>query len=447
MMNLRTKKRGRNYQIHSSPDMIEDENRGLHFRIEWVFRRAKNISWFLVVAIALGSSNPGVVGAFSSSATSNGRPLAIAVYNRRRNRPWQRKRQEIENSFGHDFSHEKPRDTASTTSLSLFFNKRDAEGNFVKTGGRREAKPTDEILNKLRSPGISFPKTVALDDNETTLLLRYMTTDDLKALVPMCIREFGSKFSQQQLDMKENGNTKRQAFLPRWILDPKQIPDVWDGFSFEMLIYWTLRLKLIQGGNSRRSIPKHPKDPVMLVLCEQKQDSQYNTKISTPVKNDTSNSCIVGMIELSLQPPDADRNPPTLPLPLWYKAAQARLTTLDGSLQGWVTNVLIAKSSRGKGYSKVLMAAVEGIAKHQWGCNSIYLHADADIRSGKVPQSLYEGLGYDLVIGSTKKGKGASGENPSTKYAWAGVSGKELERLAAIRMLDGLPLLCYSKQL
>ena len=124
----------------------------------------------------------------------------------------------------------------------------------------------------------------------------------------MCIREFGSKFSQQQLDMKENGNTKRQAFLPRWILDPKQIPDFWDDFSFEMLIYWTLRLKLIQGGNSRRSIPKHPKDPVMLVLCEQNQDSQYNTKISTPVKNDTTNSCIVGMIELSLQPPDADRN-------------------------------------------------------------------------------------------------------------------------------------------
>ena len=160
-------------------------------------------------------------------------------------------------------------------------------------------------------------------------------------------------------------------------------------------------------------------------------------------------SAVVGMVELSLQPPDADRNPPALPLPLWVKAALAKHTTLDGSLQGWVTNLLISDESRGKGYSKILMAAAEGIAKHRWGCSSGYLHADADFRSGKVPQSLYEGLGYNLVIGSTKKGKGGGNddEDPSAKFAWMGVSGKEMERFSAIRMVDGVALLCYAKKL
>jgi len=271
-----------------------------------------------------------------------------------------------------------------------------------------------------------------------------MTTEDLKALVPMCIEEFGSKESLNKL----NGNFRRRAFLPRWIADPKQIPDLWEGFSFEMLIFWTLRLKLLQGGNARRSGSKQPKDPVMLVLCEKNTPSQRQTKPFRSPFVDENGSTIVGMVELSLQPPDADRNPPALPLPLWVKSALAKHTTLDGSLQGWVTNLLISDSCRGRGYSKILMAAAEGIAKHKWGCSSVYLHADADFRSGKIPQSLYEGLGYDLVIGSTRKGKGGSSkEDLSAKFSWMGVSGKELERFTAIRMVDGVALLCYSKQL
>ena len=111
---------------------------------------------------------------------------------------------------------------------------------------------------------------------------------------------------------------------------------------------------------------------------------------------------------------------------------------------------MISDSSRGKGYSKILMAAAEGIAKHRWGCSSVWLHADADFRSGKVPQSLYEGIGYDLVIGSTRKqnkNKNEIDEDPSAKFAWMGVSGKELERFSAIRMIDGVALLCYAKKL
>lgn len=424
-----------------------------------------------VTAVAVGGMNAGVGIGFAEafprmSTTSNRRlPLAVAVRNGQRKRPWQGTKDEIETILwqGFDRGQSRTPSTISSTSTSatrlhLFFNKRGEDGNPTK-----QRKVTTEMLNELRSSGISFPKEVDLDANaNVSLSLRYMTTDDLKALVPMCIREFGT-FLNTQPNTNTNLNHQKAALLPRWVLDPKKIPDLWESFSFEMLIYWTLRLKLMQGGNSRdansnansSSNSKQPSDPVMLVLCEQRKglepDSSSNSNTEPFLNSLRDEPRVVGMVELSLQPPDADRNPPALPLPLWVKAALAKHTTLDGSLQGWVTNLLISDSRRGKGYSKILMAAVEGIAEHKWGCQSVYLHADADVRSGKVPQSLYEGLGYDLVIGSTKKVRGKGGkavaEDTSAKFAWAGVSGKELERFTAIRMVDEVALLCYSKRL
>lgn len=434
-----------------------------------------SLALMTVTAVAVGGMNVGVgvsvVEAFPRMpTTSNGRlPLAVVVRNGQRKRPWHGTQDDIETSLWEGFDRGQSRTpstisskstSTSATRLHLFFNKRGEDGNLTK-----QRKVTTEMLNELQSPGISFPKEVDLDANaNVSLSLRYMTTDDLKALVPMCIREFGT-FLNTQPNTNTNPNHQKAALLPRWVLDPKQIPDLWESFSFEMLIYWTLRLKLMQGGNSRDANSKvnlnsnsnQPSDPVMLVLCEQRKgvepeinsNSNSNTE---PFLNSLRNEPrVVGMVELSLQPPNADRNPPALPLPLWVKAALAKHTTLDGSLQGWVTNLLISDSRRGKGYSKILMAAVEGIAEHKWGCQSVYLHADADVRSGKVPQSLYEGLGYDLVIGSTKKIRGKGGkavvEDTSAKFAWAGVSGKELERFTAIRMVDEVALLCYSKRL
>ena len=398
------------------------------------------LSQILLVAVALGRTTVGIATAFPSVSSNRRHPLAIAVKNGQRKRPWQESRDEIETSLWQGFDRKRTRSKASSTRLNLFFNTRDENGNIVKKK-KRQGKPTAETLKELGSAGISFPKAVKVPNaDDVTLTLRHMTNEDLKALVPMCIREFGSG--------ELNGTNRRRSLLPRWVADPKQIPDLWEGFSFEMLIYWTLKLKLMQGGNSRRPEQKQPKDPVMLVLCEKKQSEPTKISWENPLIED--DSTVVGMVELSLQPPDADRNPPALPLPLWVKAALAKHTTTDGSLQGWVTNLLISDSSRGKGYSKILMAAAEGIAKHRWGCSSVWLHADADFRSGKVPQSLYEGIGYDLVIGSTRKqnkNKNEIDEDPSAKFAWMGVSGKELERFSAIRMIDGVALLCYAKKL
>lgn len=403
------------------------------------------LSQILLGLMAVGGTSTGIVEAFPETTFSNRRlPFAIAVRNGQRKQPWQGTRDEIENSLWPGFDRRKTKGSSATW-LHLFFNKRDEDGLIIKKGKKR--RPTTETQNELRMPGISFPKEVKLDGsnaNDVSLLLRYMTTDDLKTLVPMCVEEFGADFQQQQLSGSVNSNNRRRNLLPRWILDPKQILNAYEGYSFEMLIYWTLRLKLMQGGNSRHPSSIIPNDPVMLVLCEQRDTE---TLLYSPIKNENP---VIGMVELSLQPPEADRNPPALPLPLWLKAALAK-RTIDGSLQGWVTNLLVSDSCRGRGYSKILMATAEGIAQHKWGCTSVYLHADADSRSGKIPQSLYEGLGYDLVIGSTKKsGKkgGKADENLGAKFAWAGLSsGNQLERLTAIRMVDGVPLLCYSKQL
>ncbi|VEU36379.1 unnamed protein product [Pseudo-nitzschia multistriata] len=390
------------------------------------------------------------------------------------------------------------------TRLHLFFNQRDENGNLVQKPAKR-AKPSSDLLDELRSPGISFPKPIRLTGSSSpkepsagtdspSLVLRYMTTEDLRALVPMCINEFGS-ISQQPPPEDTHAKKGLRGLVPRWIQDPKRIPELWEGKSFELLIYLTLRLKLMQGGgnsgknsgissgNSSGSNGNPvansgnpgsiPNDMVMLVLCEENEPKpQEQSKSlwrkpkpaaaiaaattattveatqSQPLSPLSPQQRVVGMIELSLQPPDADRNPPALPLPRWFKAALARQTTIDGRLQGWITNLLVDDDRRGRGYSKLLVAACEGIAKHSWGCSSVYLHADADISSGRIPQSLYEGMGYEAVVGSTQKNpNGARSDGDGGEYAWAGVAGKELERFTAIRMVDGVALLCYSKKL
>eukprot|EP00537_Pseudo-nitzschia_pungens_P010528 CAMPEP_0172388374 /NCGR_PEP_ID=MMETSP1061-20121228/5492_1 /TAXON_ID=37318 /ORGANISM="Pseudo-nitzschia pungens, Strain cf. pungens" /LENGTH=541 /DNA_ID=CAMNT_0013118253 /DNA_START=175 /DNA_END=1800 /DNA_ORIENTATION=+ len=502
---------------------------------EWTSSR--RMFRMMVAAIAMGGGTTGIYAAeafaptTSTSATITPpfrrRPLAIALRSGERRRRGE----------GHDLGRDRDSDRhyraiysvwrgstatpnrqteitgiSSSTSLQLFFNQRDEDGNFfqkVEKLPKRRARPTNQLLETLRSSDLSLPRRIQLggDDSSklsSSLVLRYMTTEDLKTLVPMCINEFCGIDNNPHTTTTTTTTNNTQSshkpgfrnLIPRWIQDPKQISNLWEKQSFWIIVDGTFRLKLMQGGNNRgfgggrgrerererererdpgnRSVI--PNDPVMLVLCEEestepaKRKSLWrkpkreaatsrtsdanahgnaNTKANTNTKtktNDPPKQRLVGMVELSLQPPNADRNPPALPLPRWFKAALAR-NTLEGSLQGWVTNLLVDDSCRGRGYSKILMAACEGIAKHSWGCRSMYLHADADISSGRIPQSLYEGLGYEAVTGSTRKPRQANAKTLKEEYAWAGVAGKELERFTAIRMVDGVALLCYSKKL
>ncbi|OEU21500.1 hypothetical protein FRACYDRAFT_235126 [Fragilariopsis cylindrus CCMP1102] len=530
-----------------TPSTTNGNNRGIRLSRSCCCHRGKlGLAMHIVAAftaVTSTCSRNGVVKALSTttnkstSATllratcSNDLPLTVAAVTNGRRR---QRQQHLSRS--------------RTTRLNLFFNQRDENGNMIKSSqksrgrgkrGKADRQPfiTSETLEELRSsPGITFPREVRLfndddaavedydgddsddyndnEDNRKSLLLRFMTTDDLKSLVPMCVEEFGnhgSNTQQQQVQLQQQ--TSNMLRMIPWYNNntpQKSIPDLWDGFCFEQLISWTLRLKLMQGNNNtdnnnidlsssennNASIKKKMiiNDPVMLVLCERRQRRQQKNQrhpqqhpattsttdnndddSSTPAttmmmttttkeeavavgNNDKHEERIVGMVELSLQPPNADRNPPALPLPKWIKSELASLTQL-GSLQGWVTNLLIDSSCRGLGYSKVLMAATEGIAKQSWDCNYLFLHADADVTSGKIPQSLYNNLGYDLVKGSTLNSEGSGNGNEQQQqqqqqklsledeFAWAAAAGQNLERCAAIRMVDDVALLCFSKKL
>jgi hypothetical protein len=138
------------------------------------------------------------------------------------------------------------------------------------------------------------------------------------------------------------------------------------------------------------------------------------------------------MVELSIQPLDPERNPPPVPFPIWYKEAYSKSKGLPPP-NGFVTNLLISDQYRGKGYSKVMMKAVEGLAR-SWGCTSISLHVDADPTSGEIAQALYKSLGYQPVSSDATK----------DKFDWVDPA---FQLRSSIYMIDGVALLFLRKSL
>ena len=284
-----------------------------------------------------------------------------------------------------------------SVSCNLFFRKTD------KTPAPRRKSLKPGVVEELQSPDINLPFQILLEDDdsdetEEVLTVRFMTSSDLRFILPLCIYEFGT------------GPTVGLKDFP-W-QDLRLLSMWWDCFYFEPSITFFFIAKM--SGNMLRPKTKQTfEDPAVLVLS--RQHNQTET--------------VVGMVELSLQPADANRNPPALPLPLWLK--ELYCTVRGQTLQGWVTNLLIDPKYRGLGYSKILMAATEGIAR-SWNRSAIYLHADADFKSGKIPQGLYKGLDYEVV----------TEEDP--QFAWMG---DNFNPFSSVRMIQGVPLLCFYKKL
>jgi GNAT superfamily N-acetyltransferase len=138
----------------------------------------------------------------------------------------------------------------------------------------------------------------------------------------------------------------------------------------------------------------------------------------------------VAIVELSVQPLNPQRNPPPFPIPLFIKEAYCEAQDLPPP-NGWISNLLVDEACRGRGYSKAIMLATEGIAR-KWGCTSISLHVDPDSSTGRVPQRLYERLGYKPVVVETDQ-----------KFLWMG---PDVIR-SGLYMVDGLPLLFLRKEL
>lgn len=342
-------------------------------------------------------------------------------------------------SYQHDWAQRsrERRHATPTTICHLFFRARED-----KKRKEAQAKIPASALEGLRRKDVSIPFQFPLvlppqgNDNAAVgatpkvVTIRYLTVEDLSAIVPLCVAEFGG------------GEMTFQDFVDffPWDRSPadmkEYVVDWWDNFILPSFVYWTFLWKIAAYNNSHG---ERPQDHALLVatLQQEKQPeivdfattaTEITKQLSTITGNDNNDAVIVGMVELSRQPPEANRNPPAYPLPLWYKTAYCNMKQLP-PLNGWVTNLLVGPDFRGQGYSKLLMAATEGVAR-SWGCNMIHLHCDANSIGGKVPQTLYKGLGYEMV------------EDPNSPYAWMGS-----ELSTKIFMIQGVALLYFRKAL
>ena len=283
---------------------------------------------------------------------------------------------------------------------------------------RQSSSLPDEEIDNLGKPTVLFPFTLTNtqgDGSEEVLTIRTLEKPDLQTVVPMCVKEFGTSGEMSPFPWRNLNRNTLQAWFDDLIFGPLV------GMSFEM--------KILQRD-------KEPRND--FVLCLERSNNQG------------SPSEVVGIVELSLQPLDPHRNPPPVPLPLWYKELYSQTNSVPAP-NGWVTNLLIDESHRGKGYAKILMAAVEGLAK-SWGCSSISLHVDSDRVSGKVPQKLYQKLGYQPVLTSTNKDDAtfdvvaAKDENNNNRMDWGWMGGSNPVQ-SGLYMVDGVLLLFMRKEL
>lgn len=279
----------------------------------------------------------------------------------------------------------------STSRCNLFF------------GTRKEKKVEtnlpvrNDILQNLTSVSLTIPYTFrSKDDDELTL--RFLERNDLATVVPMCVKEFGT--------------SPIEGGFPWNNLNQKAISSWFDSILFGPFVGLSLEMKIrrrVQGYD--QSLPDLAPDYNILCLETQGQ--------------------VAAIVELSIQPLDPQRNPPPVPLPLFFKQAYCESKGLPEP-NGWVSNLLVDETHRGKGYSKLLMSAVEGIAK-QWGCTSISLHVDADSVTGEIPQRLYQQMGYQPV----------EMDSIVHKFDWMG---PEILK-SGLYMVDGVPLVFLRKEL
>lgn len=284
----------------------------------------------------------------------------------------------------------------STTRCSLFFAGRGEKQQ--QTQEQTRLTVSDEVAQVLQSSSLQLPYVFQNIANET-LTIRHLEKRDLKAVVPICVKEFGTSPKPRRFPWKD--------------LSRKSIDKWLESVMFGPLVGMSLRMKV-----QRRQQGYDDTLPDILpdynVLCITKGDAT-----------------IVGIVELSVQPLDPQRNPPPVPLPLFLKQAYCESRNMPPP-DGWVSNLLIDNNSRGKGYSKALMMAVEGLAK-KWGCTSISLHVDSDSVSGRIPQRLYERLGYEPVIDTSV----------DQKFDWMGPDILK----SGLYIVEGVPLLFLRKGL
>ena len=273
---------------------------------------------------------------------------------------------------------------------------------------------------------------------DTRLIIRHLEDEDITSILPEIVREFGSLIARPPptatttTEPGDELSSKVENFL----------------FSLTVLIGLTQRIKRRKEGYSGAG-PSRP-DHNVVCLVERIPRGADDGDGDDDDGRMSHSEQIVGIAELSWQPPDPNSNAPPFVLPYYAKALISRFFVrrndgekgIGGSAVvpgGYVSNVLVWKSRRGRGYGRVLMAACEGIA-NVWGCPDVSLHVDANEYSGGVARDLYRSLGYE---GVPDGGGGASSENGADGYGWMG------PYLAnrGLYLVDGVPLLYLRKRL
>lgn len=266
------------------------------------------------------------------------------------------------------------------------------------------------------------------ENQASRLLIRHLEIEDIKPILPEIVREFGAIATTTTSSSSITTSSKLGDEIATWIENFL--------FSFTVLVGLDQRVERRKKGYDINK--NFPPDHNVICLVE-----------VTPVTNENGNAetthyteQIVGIAELSWQPANPTRNAPPFVLPYFVKTLTSRFTPNSNGdsdedenklPKGYISNVLTWKTRRGLGYSRVLMAALEGIAV-RWGCDDIRLHVDADEISGKVARALYWSLGYEAV---PDKGNNKLG------YEWMGPSMAN----QGLYLVEGVPLLYLRKSL
>ena len=285
----------------------------------------------------------------------------------------------------------------------------------------------------LTSPTHITNGNIIENKSASRLLLRHLEVEDIKLILPEILREFGAIETSSSSSTGSKLGDEAATWIENFL------------FSFTVLVGLDQRVERRKKGYSASA--NVPPDHNVICLVEvtpvtNKGDATTTTTTSTISHTEQ----IVGIAELSWQPADPARNAPPFVLPYFVKDLISRFipdnvgtsNNSDGDKltkvpRGYVSNVLTWKNRRGLGYSRVLMAALEGIAR-RWGCDDIRLHVDADEVSGKVARGLYWSIGYEAVPdrGNSKVG-----------YDWMGPSMAN----QGLYLVEGVPLLYLRKSL
>jgi|AntRauTorckE5430_2_1112549.scaffolds.fasta_scaffold10222_2 ribosomal protein S18 acetylase RimI-like enzyme len=238
---------------------------------------------------------------------------------------------------------------------------------------------------------------------DSTIRVKQLQKEEVTEAVGLCLKEYGSYPSSTPESKYPLSKALYSAM------------DDFDNFLFTFIVLLGLgqRVERREKGDIDSSIPQ---DHNVVCLYEVGEHENEN---------------MIGMAEVSLQPADPSRTSPPFVLPAKVKNAFCSFGLWSKPMP-YISNVLVTNEYRGKGYSKILMACCEGLAK-SWGFEQVYLHVDADSRSGAPAQGLYRSLGYMPVI-----------DNKYNKnFAWMGID--MVNR--GLYIVDGVALLFLKKVL